>query len=147
VLPDFAGCQRPVAWSLLFRHVHSKIHRKIFQCLGMYVIHFSPLFYSKKLSLSQTIWRWMVDEMNRSGFGRWCGLIAEFVHINSRNHEKFRPYYVSAVIRNTYLPNTILAGFSLMKPTELDSSSIPHLVSFHEATPHHNNSTHSHPHR
>jgi hypothetical protein len=53
--------------------------------------------------------------MNRKGFGRWCGVIAEFVHITSRNHEKFRPNSVSAVIRNPYLPNTILAGFQLNK--------------------------------
>jgi len=70
VLSDFAGCQRPAAWSLLFRHLHPKIHRKIFECLGTYVIHFSRLFYSKKLSQSQTIWRGVVDVMNRKGFGR-----------------------------------------------------------------------------
>jgi len=81
----------------------------------MYVTHFSVLFYFKKLSLYQTIWRGMVDVMNRKGFGRWCGLIAESVHIKSRNHEKFRPHYVSAVIRNTYRLNIILARFQLNK--------------------------------
>jgi hypothetical protein len=49
----------------------------------------------------------MADVMNGKGFGRLCGLIAEFFHINSRNQEKFRPQYVSAVIRNTYLPDII----------------------------------------
>jgi hypothetical protein len=115
VLPDFAGCQRPATWSLLFLYAHPKIYSEDFQCLGMYVTQFSVLFYFKKLSLYQNIWRGMVDVMNRKGFGRWCGLFAESVHIKSRNHETFCPHYVSAMIQNTYLLNIILVCFQLNK--------------------------------
>jgi hypothetical protein len=66
-------------------------------------------------NLKPYVWRGMVDVMNRKGFWRWCGLIVEFVLINSRNHEKCPPNYVPGVIRNKYLPNIILAGFQLSK--------------------------------
>lgn len=115
VLPDIVGCQRPAAWSQLFHHFHPKVPTKIFQYLGMYVIQFYLLSYFKKLSLSQTLCRGMVDGMNRKGFGRWGDLIADFVHINSRNHKKHRSQNVSAVIRSSNLPNITLPGFNLNK--------------------------------
>ena len=65
--------------------------------------------------------------MNRKGFGRWCDLIAEFVHIKSRNHKKnFGSHYVSAVFRTANLPNITLPGFHLNPLAPNDIYVVPH---------------------